>query len=79
MAAGTGPGGKAGPGGKPDPKKDAKAPVKKGGAAAVEDKNAPKVITIEYPEVPSGETFVIVEKDYRQMKNVMVKNEKDIQ
>ena len=51
-------------GGKKDPKKDAKAAPKKG---AVEDKNAPKAIAVDYPDVPACDNFVILEKEYNQM------------
>ena len=55
-------------GGKADPKKDAKgAPPKKGGAPA-EDKNAPKAITIDYPDAPAAPNYVIYEKSFAQMK-----------
>jgi len=52
------------PAGKGDPKKDAKAaPAKKGGAPT-EDKNAPKPITIDYPEVHAGSNFLIYERSF---------------
>lgn len=55
-AAGAGAKGK-------EPKKDAKAPPKKG--AVAEDKNAPKQIVVECPEVSKLENLVIVEKDFK--------------
>jgi hypothetical protein len=52
------------PAGKADAKKDAKAaPAKKGGAPA-EDKNAPKPITIDYPDVASAQNFLIYERSF---------------
>ena len=58
------------PGGKPDPKKDPKAAPKKG--APVEDKNAPKPIVVDYPEIPSSNNFVILEKTFTQMKQQLL-------
>jgi hypothetical protein len=34
----------------------------------VEDKNAPKNITIDYPEPPNGNNYIIMEKSFAQMK-----------
>ena len=62
------------PPGKADAKKDAKAaPAKKGGAPT-EDKNAPKAIIIDYPEVPAAPTFTILERSFTQMKGAMIHN-----
>jgi len=56
----------AGKGGKADPKKDAKGGAAKGGkgVAAVEDKNAPQNITVDYPDIESSYSFTIFEKNY---------------
>ena len=52
-------------GGKTDPKKD-KGKASKN--AAAEDKNAPKHIEIEYPEVESEPSYLIMEKSFLSLK-----------
>ena len=51
--------------GKSDPKKDAKGKGGKGGGA--EDKNAPKSLEIEYPEVESEPNYIIIERSFTSM------------
>jgi|688.fasta_scaffold696618_1 hypothetical protein len=59
-------GAKKGPPAKVEPKKDLKpAPGK---PATAEDKNAPKDIKIDYPEVEIESDYLIIEKSYKQMK-----------
>ena len=67
IAGGKGPAGK-------DAKKPAGKPAPAAKKGAVEDKNAPKAIVIEYPEIPMNENFIILEKEF----NLMTK-EKPIQ
>eukprot|EP00347_Sterkiella_histriomuscorum_P007790 403347554 len=55
------------PGGKPDPKKDPKLAAQKKGAV-VEDKNAPKTIVVDYPDIPTAPNYQIFEKTYAQMR-----------
>ena len=51
-----------------DPKaKDTKAKGGKG-AAAEGDKNAPKPIEIEYPEIAAEPDFILIEKSFDQSK-----------
>ena len=52
------------------------AAPKKGGAPA-EDKNAPKAVNVDYPEVPASPTYAIFEKSFAQMK-IAIMHEKDI-
>lgn len=52
------------PAGKADPKKDPKAAAPKKGGAPTEDKNVPKVVTVDYPEPPAAPTYMIYEKSF---------------
>ena len=52
---------------KADPKKDAKA-KDKGKGAAVEDPNSPKDIQIDYAESPALPDYIIIDRNYRKMK-----------
>lgn len=54
--------------GKPDPKKDAKGKPQGKGAVQQDDKNAPKNITVEYPEITREPNFLVIEKSYRGVK-----------
>ena len=45
-----------------DPKKDAKKPAK--GATVEVDRNAPKALEIEYPEVASECDYILIEKSF---------------
>lgn len=59
-------GAKKGPPAKVEPKKDLKpAPGK---PLSAEDKNAPKEIKIDYPEVENESDYLVIEKSYKQMK-----------
>ena len=53
--------------------KDTKAKDAKGkggkGAAAEGDKNAPKPLEIEYPEIPAEPDFILIEKSFDQGKS----------
>lgn len=60
--------------GKPDPKKDPKAAMAQKKGAVVEDKNAPKQITVDYPEnTPYGPNYAIFEKAFTQMRDQLIK------
>ena len=58
--------GNAKPAGK-DPKKDAKKPAK--GATIEADRNAPKPLEIEYPEIASECDYLLIEKSFVQNKS----------
>ena len=49
-----------------DPKKDVKKPAK--GATAEVDRNAPKPLEIEYPEIASEVNYLLIEKSFVQNK-----------
>ena len=50
-----------------DPKKDAKKPAK--GATVEVDRNAPKPLEIEYPEISSEVDYILIEKSFVQNKS----------
>lgn len=54
------------PAGKADPKKDPKSAA--GKPATADDKNCPKDIKVDYPEVEQETDFMILEKSYKDMK-----------
>ena len=57
---------------KADPKAAAKKPDPKGkGVAVADDPNSPKDITIEYPEVPLLQDYVIIDRNYRTMRDTI--------
>ena len=60
---------KKGPPAKADPKAAGKAAPGKPGTAT-EDKNTPKDIKIEYPDVEAEPNYLVVEKNYQQDKQV---------
>ena len=57
-----------------DAKKDPKAAQPKKGQP-VEDKNAPKTVNIDYADLPQQNNYVIIERNYAQMRLQMMEGE----
>lgn len=52
------------PAGKVDPKKDPKAAAGAKKGQPIEDKNTPKNVVIDYPEVSASPNYFIYERNY---------------